>query len=95
MDQGMNQDQMQQGEGGGGDTGQVFMDIANGLAVVTDAVMQSNAPDDLKGRMQGVMQEYMAIVDELTGGGAQGGGGGQPMPVEQSPGAVPYSQAGV
>jgi len=45
--------------------------------------------------MQGVMQEYMAIVDELTGGGAQGGGGGQPMPVEQSPGAVPYSQAGV
>ena len=95
MDEGMNQEQMQQGGGGGGDTGQVFMDIANGLAVVTDAVMQSNAPDDLKGRMQGVMQEYMSIVDELTGGGAQGGGGGQPMPVEQSPGAVPYSQAGV
>jgi len=94
MDEGMNQEQMQQGGGGGGDTGQVFMDIANGLAVVTDAVMQSNAPDDLKGRMQGVMQEYMSIVSELTGE-TQGGGGGQPMPVEQSPGAVPYSQAGV
>jgi hypothetical protein len=79
---------------GGGDTAQVFNDVANGLAVVTDAIMKSQAPDEIKQRMQGVMQEYVTILQDLMGGGApaeaQGGGA---VPMEQV--GQPYSPAGV
>ena len=84
-----------EGQGGGGDTAQVFNDVANGLAVVTDAIMKSQAPDEIKQRMQGVMQEYVTILQDLMGGGgapaeAQGGGA---VPMEQV--GQPYSPAGV
>ena len=87
MEEEMAQGQEQQG--GGGDAAQVMGDIANGLAVVTDAIMQSAAPDDIKSRMQGVMQEYVSILQELQGGGAQGGA----QPMEQV--GQPMSPAGV
>lgn len=91
----MQEEMAQQGapaeQGGGGqDTAQVMNDVANGLAVVTDAIMQSQAPDEVKSRMQGVMQEYVAILQELMGGGAGPQGA---EPVEQV--GQPMSPAGV
>lgn len=78
---------------GGGDTGQIFNDVANGLAVVTDAVMKSQAPDDLKSRMQGILQEFVGVLQELTGGQAAPAGGVEAA--EQGAGGQPFSQAGV
>jgi hypothetical protein len=90
------QGQGMEGEGGapgGGeaDTAQVMNDVANGLAVVTDAIMQSQAPDEVKSRMQGIMQEYVSILQELMGGGGAEPQGAQPM--EQV--GQPMSPAGV
>jgi hypothetical protein len=78
---------------GGGDTAQVFNDVANGLAVVTDAIMKSQAPDEIKQRMQGVMQEYVTILQDLMGGGAPAEAQGGAVPMEQV--GQPYSPAGV
>ena len=79
-------------EGGGQDTAQVFNDVGNGLAVVTDAIMQSQAPDEIKGAMQKVLEDFIAITQALTGGGAAPQQGGA-VPAEQQ--GQPFSQAGV
>lgn len=78
------------GEGGGG-TAQIINDVGNGLAVVADAVLQSQAPDEIKQRIGMLVQEYGQIMQELMGGGATAGGGA--VPVEQ--GGAPMSPAGV
>lgn len=91
MEEEMAQGQME-GEGGGGDAAQIMGDVANGLAVVTDAIMQSGAPDEIKSRMQGIMQEYASLLQELMGGGAPAQGGGA-QPMEQV--GQPMSPAGV
>jgi len=77
-------------EGGGG-TAQVINDVGNGLAVVADAVIQSQAPDQIKQRIGALVQEYAAIMQELTGGGAPQGGGA----VQVDQGGQPMSPAGV
>lgn len=92
------QEEMPQGaeaQGGGeaGGTAKVFNDVANGLAVVTDAVMKSQAPDEIKSRMQGVLQEYVSVLQDLTGGGGEAPQGGGAVPMEQV--GQPYSPAGV
>jgi len=78
-------------QGGATDTAQVMNDVANGLAVVTDAIMQSQVPDEVKGRMQAVLQEYVGILQELMGGAPAEQGGAEPM--EQV--GQPMSPAGV
>lgn len=77
-------------QGGGNETAKVFNDVGNGLAVITDAVLKSQAPDELKGAMKQVMDDYIAVSQQLMGGGAPAGG---TQPAEQQ--GTPLSQAGV
>lgn len=77
-------------QGGGNETAKVFNDVGNGLAVVTDAVLKSQAPDELKGAMKQVLDDFVAITQQLMGGAAPQGG---TEPVEQQ--GTPFSQAGV
>jgi len=78
---------------GGGNPNELIINVGKGLEAITNAVGQAQVPDELKQRLAAVTQEYMAIVDELSGGA--GGGAGGAAPVEQTPGARPKGPSGM
>jgi len=79
---------------GGGDPNELILNVGKGLEAITNAVGQAQVPDEIKQRLAAVTQEYMDIVDELSGGAPSGGQGGA-APVEQTPGARPMSPSGM
>jgi hypothetical protein len=94
----MGQEQMPAQGGGeapaeGGGAGELLVNVGKGLEAITNAVGQAEVPDEIKQRLAAVTQEYLSIVDELSGGA--GGGQGGAAQVEQTPGARPASPSGM